>query len=94
MKKIVLKENLNTLMEHERCNQIFLVKKLSINKSTLHNYLNGAIPQGLTVLIKLSEHFNLSLDELIFGSNPLISANKDDPLETEHRYEVTIKQST
>lgn len=93
--KIIFRENLKSLISEKGCTQHYLAKKLNINKSTLHNYLNGVLPQGLSTTIKLSEYFNLSLDEIIFGKqNEDQSNNLTEQQSTENKYEVTIKKIT
>lgn len=67
-----------------------------INKSSLHNYLNGVMPQGLVSLIKLSQFFNLGLDELVFGSSETETNTEESDLKVltvkkDEAYEITIK---
>lgn len=61
----------------------------NINKTTLHNYLHGVYPQGLLTVIKLSQFFNIPLEELVLG-RPASIVNSLQI--AEGKYEITIKR--
>jgi transcriptional regulator with XRE-family HTH domain len=42
-------------------------KRVSISPSTIHGWLNGVPPKNLNDLKKVSDYFNITLDELCFG---------------------------
>jgi len=63
---IVLESNLKRLLIRKNLSLHKASKKAQINKSSLHNYLNGVLPQGLVLLVKLSHILEVSLDELVF----------------------------
>ena len=65
-KNIHFSDNLKYLIDKENLSLNQLSRRTSINKSTLHNYLNGVLPQGLIALIKISHFFKIPLEELIF----------------------------
>lgn len=66
-KHLKLHENLRTLLRERSLTINSVSKKTNINKSTLHNYLNGVNPQGLDVVLKLAQFFEIPLNELLFG---------------------------
>lgn len=98
--KIALDSNLKELLKSEDLSLHKLSQKAEINKSSIHNYINGVVPQGLNVLITLSEFFNISLEELIFERSSLVgskqnSKREDDESEgnsKEEKYEIIIKK--
>ena len=45
-----------------------LANKLNINKSSLHGWINGVVPQSLIAIVKISSHFDISLDKLCLGT--------------------------
>ena len=58
---------LRKLMNERRVSVSFLSGELSINKSTMHNWVNGGLPQSMFALAKVARFFDVSLDELCFG---------------------------
>lgn len=88
--KVQLESNLKALLKKEELSLHKVASKVQINKSSLHNYLNGVVPQGLYSLIKLSHFFNISLDELIFEQPQ--SSSKSQGTHKEEKYEITIKR--
>lgn len=85
---ICLKDNLEELMKRHNMSLHQISKKTNINKSTLHNYLNGVLPQGLVTLSKLAQLFGISMEELLYGhSSPTL-----DLTTLEERYEIIIKK--
>lgn len=65
--ELKLKDTIRELMKTHRYSLHQMSKLLNINKSTVHNYANGVVPQGFHALIKISRHFNISIEELLFG---------------------------
>ena len=45
-------------------NQMELAKKLNVSQKTISNYLNGVTEPPASVLCKLADYFNVSLDYL------------------------------
>ena len=66
-KDFVLSKTLKRLMEQRHITLNSLANELSINKSTLHNWLNGVLPQSVVALYKVATFFGLTLDEICFG---------------------------
>ncbi len=64
---IKLSENLNRLMKKRKVSISQTALAVEMNKSTLHNYCNGVIPRNILSLKKLSDFFEISLNELMFG---------------------------
>jgi len=64
---IKLAENLNRLMNKRRMTISQTASAVGMNKSTLHNYLNGVVPRNIVTLKKLADLFDLTLSELMFG---------------------------
>ena len=65
--KIQFSKNLRQLLGEKNLSLHQLSKLNNINKSSLHNYLNGVVPRGLESAVKLALFFDVSLDELVFG---------------------------
>ncbi|NQZ18162.1 MAG: helix-turn-helix transcriptional regulator [Bdellovibrionales bacterium] len=86
---MALIKKLQMIMEKFEYSQSSFARQMKINKSTLHNYLNGTIPSGLLVLIRISKHFNISLDELVFEKTQSSEVFR---LDGEQRFEVTGKK--
>jgi transcriptional regulator with XRE-family HTH domain len=87
---IHFRENLHSLMKKHELSLHQISKKTNINKSTLHNYLNGVLPQGLVALNKLSIFFNISLEELVHEKKRAILQTDLNSKET--HFEVIIKK--
>lgn len=64
--EIRLGVNLRHEIEKRKFSQKKLSRELGIRASTLHSYMYGALPNGLLNAIKLADHFDVSLDELMF----------------------------
>ncbi|NQZ18437.1 MAG: helix-turn-helix transcriptional regulator [Bdellovibrionales bacterium] len=73
-----LSRRLNDLMKEEQVSLNTLSKITSVNKSTIHNWLNGVLPQPLFALCKIAYFFEISLDELCFGRK--IEPKRKEPL--------------
>jgi len=86
--EIKLADNLKLLLKNEKLSLHQLSVKTKINKSSLHNYAHGVVPQGLIALIKISDFFDTSLDELVLNK----SRPKSSLSTLEDRYEITIKK--
>lgn len=67
MNDLLLAKNLDELMKKKRLTLSALSRSSGINKSTLHNYLNGTAPSGLETIRRLSKFFNISIPELMYG---------------------------
>ena len=86
-----LSKRLNDLMKEEQISQNALSTKLAINKSTIHNWLNGVLPQPLFALCKIAYFFEISLDELCFGRK--IEPKRKEPLVIKLSVEVEDSKS-
>lgn len=85
--------NLKNLLLHKNISLNQLAKKTSINKSTLHNYLNGVDPQGLHALLKLAEFFEITIEELLFDKETKITNPRESFFRVgEGHFEIIIKQ--
>lgn len=95
-RNIYLSTNLKGLIEGKNLSLHLVSSKTSINKSTLHNYINGVIPQGLVALLKLSDFFEIPLEELILTNILKRKDNNKSQLSAqgEERYEIIIKKIT
>ncbi len=97
-KTINLDSNLKQLLEKKALSLHQLSVQTNINKSSLHNYINGVVPQGLILLVKLSTFFNMSLEELVFEQDFLLSKHhahnrcQNETKIIEGKYEVIIKK--
>lgn len=60
----LLSSKLKELMERDRVSLHVLSTRLGINKSTLHNWLNGVVPQPLLALLRVCDFFGITVDEL------------------------------
>ncbi|MBY0315546.1 MAG: helix-turn-helix transcriptional regulator [Bdellovibrionales bacterium] len=68
-KDICLDAVLNVMMKRHGYSLHQIAKDLNINKSTVHNYMNGVVPQGVCALIKFSNHFKVPIETLLFGES-------------------------
>lgn len=66
-REIKMAEVLRSFYRNEKFSQSSLANKLGIRKSTLNGYIYGACPKGLESIVKIANHFEMSLDELVFG---------------------------
>ena len=62
--KIALAENLQKLLEARNENWATVIQNIGLRRTTLYNWTYGAVPQSLRSLVKLSDYFGVSLDEL------------------------------
>lgn len=69
-KNFKFSQNLNHLIKTKNISQAALARKVGMNKSTLHNYCNGVLPQNLIKIKELSEFLGVPMTELLFGENP------------------------
>lgn len=88
-KPIRFTENFNKLLKQEKKSTASLAKELGINKSTLHNWKNGVLPQSLTALIKLARHFHIEISDLVFDKykNQVLHQ-----VSLEEKYEIVIRK--
>ena len=68
--KIQLEQSLKKHLEQNAIKQNQLATNIGIRPSSVHAYVNGAIPRGLESIIKIAAELNLSLDELVFNQRP------------------------
>lgn len=90
-KTIKLAENLRKLMLSNQLTLVSVAKQVGMNKSSLHNYCHGVMPRNLLKIKKLADHFDVSLFELIFGSE-FPSLGSDLANEVDGRFEIIIKR--
>ena len=86
--KVFLAANLKKLTKDKKIKFNSLANELNMNKSTLHNYLNGSIPHSVLALKKLADFFGVSLDALVFSTLDEHSPNSIKLIEG--RYELII----
>ncbi len=84
------KENLQLLLKQKKLKVSTLARELGMNKSTLHNYLNGSVPQSVKAIKKLATFFNLEVDELVFHSLKKKKESNDEAQSLEGEYVLTI----
>ena len=58
-------KNLKTLRENLNLKQDFLSQKLGISRSVLSYYESGKSEPTLSMLLKISDFFNIPIDELV-----------------------------
>lgn len=104
-REIRLSEVIKSLIEADPyLNITKLADQIGTNRNTLDNIVNtGAIPRGLTALIRLSERFGMSLDELVFGAtHPTehstgqklpVPSNEGDTINLYGKIQLTIQNS-
>ncbi|MCB9094554.1 MAG: helix-turn-helix transcriptional regulator [Halobacteriovoraceae bacterium] len=86
----ILSQNLQKYLQDQDLNLSQVSNKLKINKSTLHGYLNGAVPKHIISLKKLADYFGTTLDQLIFED---ISTIKNLNSKELIKFEIIIKSS-
>jgi transcriptional regulator with XRE-family HTH domain len=60
-----LKENLKLLRKRKKRSQEEVASLLNITRSAYNSYENGVAEPGLTILIKLSDFFQITMDKLV-----------------------------
>lgn len=90
-KKLKLQENLNALIGSGGITLTVAARKAKMNKSTLHNYMNGVVPRGLKSLVMLSEVLRVSPSVLLFGN--VLDEKNELSLNSfkEGRFEIIVK---
>jgi transcriptional regulator with XRE-family HTH domain len=89
---ITLAENLKRLMKKRHLTISQAAAGIKMNKSTLHGYCNGVIPRNVLTLRRMAEFFEISLPELLYGSQ----SNPQNILQAfllEGVYELTIRRT-
>ncbi|MGG7078753.1 helix-turn-helix domain-containing protein [Clostridium sardiniense] len=86
--------NLKNLRLDNDLSQIKLSEKLGISRSTYSNYENGISEPDLDMIIKISNFFNCSIDELLKGKVATESYPFDPPLLTEQNFNFDINKFT
>lgn len=60
-------DNINKLLERDKITKSRLAKELNISASTIYSWWDkGVSTINITTIIKLSEHFNISIDDLVY----------------------------
>jgi len=60
-------DNINKLLERENITKSKLAKELNISASTIYSWWDkGVNTINIATIIKLSEHFNISIDDLVY----------------------------
>ena len=92
--KVALSKNISFLIEDKGLSLHIVSTKSGVNKSTLHNYINGVLPQGLSALLKLCDYFDVTLEDLVFSKNYQSKKQKSlmSPKVMEEKYEIIIKK--
>jgi transcriptional regulator with XRE-family HTH domain len=73
-----LKENLKHLIVLKDINVSQLARFTDLPINTVHNWLNGQSPQNLEQLKKVADYFEITIDDLCFGSKS--NTRNDSPL--------------
>lgn len=68
-REIKMGQVLKSLYENGSFTQTSLANKLGIRQSTLNGYFYGVMPKGLESIVRIANHLEISLDELVFGSS-------------------------
>jgi len=93
--KIFLAENLQKLIKEQGLTPAVLAREIGMNYSTLHGYCNGVVPRNIEGLVRLSQRFNASIDDLLSvnlekkSDSKVSGSNASSSIEG--RYEVTIR---
>ena len=92
--KLCLADNLTRLIAQRKLSLHMISAKTGVNKSTLHNYLNGVTPQGIHSLLKLCDYFDVDLEDLLFSQNRISKGKVLDKERTSlgEKYEIIIKK--
>ncbi len=88
IKHITFDKNLKNLLRKKEITLTQLAYKTGLNKTTIHNYCNGVKPRCLLSLIRISDYFNISIDDLIYGSDRKYNSEKSKNIIT---LEILIK---
>ncbi|MBQ2735637.1 MAG: helix-turn-helix transcriptional regulator [Clostridia bacterium] len=63
-------KGLKEIRKRKKYSQLKVAMDLSISREALSYYENGKRSPDLEMLVKLARYFNVSVDYLIFGSDP------------------------
>lgn len=74
-------EKLKKLREQKQLTQLELAKDLNISKTSIANYESGTRKVPLDIIVKISNYFNVSVDNLL-GLNFLNKANNEQDINT------------
>ncbi len=72
--EVQIDKTLKAYLKRSNMTQVEFSKVLGLPSSTVHNYLYGAIPKGLTSVIALANALQLSLDNLVFGTDETLNS--------------------
>lgn len=64
---MILDKQLNTLISRNGITIAALSRVTGVNSKTLYQWSNGQRPKDLVQLKKVANHFNISIDALVFG---------------------------
>lgn len=96
--EIILSEELTRLMKAQNLSVASLARETEIPRTTIHDWVNGRKPSAANIhhLATLTEYFEVSLTELLFGdkdgtnrSKVLFSSSFND---NTSRYKITIEK--
>lgn len=62
----VLDKRLQKLMAEKNVSLGSLCTRLTVNKSTLHNWINGVLPQSILQISRVADFFKITMDKLCF----------------------------
>ena len=62
---MIFRKNLKLLLQTHKMSNYALAKKLGTSESTIANWLNGVSSPKMESLIKMSEIFNISIDDMV-----------------------------
>lgn len=70
-------DQLIQLCERDGIKPTSLLLSLGMSKGSLSNWKDGKLPTG-DALVRFSEHFNVSIDYLVYGNDTLEELNQED----------------
>lgn len=67
---MTLKDRLKNLLKQHDMTAAQLSRSTEISVQTLNNWLQGQTPRNIHQVKKVAKHFDLTVDEMVFGEPP------------------------
>ena len=89
-----LAKRLRQLIHQHHLSVPELSRLTGVPVNTLHNWLAGQVPRKLEQLKIVADHFNVTLEDLIFGQEIRIEPAKLPELLSSGQYEIVIRPAS
>ena len=86
-------ETLKQLRKEKKITQDIVSELIDVHRSNIANYENGRIFPSLHSLIKIAEYFDVSLDQLVFGTDHKIKSDANSEIMAENMSLMEVQLS-